>query len=219
MVFNTKYLLLLYLALAGCVFNSTDTDDHCGIRVEGDSKSCFRYRPCEITPISKDSIPNVGFNNWVKKNTPDSLVSFIDSSFFTFELNKFSGHLPLKYPYYLDYSVDLDYFLLFVGDCEFTSLPQIDLRYTFDEIFQIAISDNHMFMATYDDDLSFMDPKKLGIKYHITDLDFKNVVHYTNKPDFMNAIDSITQSSFSTIFQDEYFSAKDFVDWYKSYEF
>lgn len=74
-------------------------------------------------------------------------------------------------------------------------------------------------MVTYDDDLSFMDPKKLGIKHYVMDIDMTRATYYEDRDQFLQAIDSISGTSVKNLFEDDYFGPEDFVEWYGSFTF
>lgn len=209
MSFSIKLFILCLLVLTSCAPTSEKEDTR--IQVKGDNEYCSSERPHQITPLEKGDISNNGFNNWVKLNTPDSIFSSIDSSYFSFSEGKYSGRFPLCFPYYLDYHPILGYFNLKTGECKFSSLPELDSIYNYDEVFEIAISNQYIFIVTYDDDLSFMSPQKEGIQYHIADIYFKESIQYNSKEAFDKVKDSIAPDC-------NLLSCEAFISWYKNYQ-
>ena len=169
---------------------------------------CDELRPNPLKPVSLQNIPEIGYQYSVLSNTPDSVLSHIDASFFEPTKNFF----PLRFPYFLKYSGEtLDYFHLNIGYCQFSDLPSQNGIFPYKEIFQLAISDQYLMIKTYDDDLSFMSPTKDGIMYYIIDLNHHEHFEYSNQEDFDMARHKLTNSN------DSLMNSSDFIRWYEIY--
>lgn len=169
---------------------------------------CAELRPNPLRVASLQDISEIGYQNSVLANTPDSILPHIDASFFK-TTNTF---FPLKFPYVLEYSgVTLDYFHIELGYCQFSDLPYQSVMFVCKEIFQLAMYEQYLMIITYDDDLSFMSPTRDGIKYYILNLNNHEHYEYFKQEDFDIARHDITNSN------DSLMSPTDFIKWYETY--
>lgn len=173
------------------------------------AEHCAELRPPLLRPASLKDVSKIGYQYSVFLNTPDSLLSHIDASFFR-PTEKF---FPIRFPYSLVYSGEtLDYFHLDINYCQYSDLSSPDKTYIYQEIFRLAIYNQYLAMITYDDDLSYMSPTKEGIKYHIINLDNNEHFKYLKQEDFEVDLQKRTQLN------DTLLSNSDFIKWYKTYK-
>ncbi len=168
---------------------------------------CAELRPNPLRIASLQDIPEIGYQYSVLANTPDSVLSHVDASFFEARDHFF----PIKFPYFLEYSGEtLDYFRIEAGYCQYSNLPQFGIV-PYKEIFQLSLLDPYLMIASYDDDLSFMSPTKQGIVYYIINLNKHQHFEYSRQEDFDLARRELTNSD------DSLMNPSDFIAWYESY--
>ncbi|MBL4706593.1 MAG: hypothetical protein JKY54_18840, partial [Flavobacteriales bacterium] len=104
------------------------------------AKDCAEERPNPLVPVSSTTIGETGYQYSIIADTPDSVLSHIDASFFEVT----DRHYPLTFPFFLKYSEILGYLSLDINYCKFSNLPSEYGVFPYKEIFQIGVHDQFL---------------------------------------------------------------------------